>query len=256
MVPVSLLDDASYFSLRLFFIALGFRSRPAPADIKASVPRAPSHNRQLTLRRQRHRLIERSFDCVFRPTDPDYLAQLQDYYAQHGVMPSLASLGELVGLRSKASAAALANRLKLAGYLTHTPDRRLAPTERFFERVVVDTVRAGLPQAANDPGTEAVAIDRFLVSKPSRTVVLVVKGDSMIDAGLLEGDRLVVDRGRAAVVGDIVVAIVDNQLTVKYLARDKRGIHLKPGNPDYDLIRPQGEMEIYGVVTGSFRKYR
>lgn len=190
------------------------------------------------------------------PTDQDYLAQLQDYYAAHRALPSLATLGSLVGLRSKSSSAALASRLKLAGYLTSTPDRRLAPTERFFERVVADSVRAGLPQAANDTGHETVAIDSYLVTRPSRTILLTVKGDSMIEAGLMEGDHIVVDRGQPAVVGDIVVAIVDNEFTVKYLAKDKRGFFLKPGNPAYPTIRAQGELEIHGVVTGSFRKYR
>lgn len=190
------------------------------------------------------------------PTDQEYLAQLQDYYASHRVLPSLASLGQLVGLRSKSSAAALASRLKLAGYLTTTPDRRLAPTEMFFARAVVDTVRAGVPRPANDPGFEGLAIDSYLVAKPSRTVLLVVKGDSMADAGLMDGDHIVVDRAQPAQTGDIVVAIVDNQFTVKYLARDKRGFFLKPGNAAYAPIRPASQLEIYGVVTGSFRKYR
>ena len=66
---------------------------------------------------------------------------------------------------------------------------------------------------------------------------------------------LVVDRGAPARVGDIVVAIVDNQFTVKYLAQDGRGFFLKPGNIAYPPIRPEGQLEIYGVVTGSFRRY-
>lgn len=190
------------------------------------------------------------------PSDQDYLDRLRDYYAEHHALPSIATLAQLVGLRSKSSAAALANRLKLAGFLSATPDRRLAPTEAFFARPVVDTVRAGLPQPANDGGHDSLAIDSYLVGRPSRTVLLLVRGDSMQEAGLLEGDHIVVDRARPALEGDIVVAIVDNQFTVKYLARDKRGYYLKPGNPAYPMLRPEGELEIYGVVTGSFRKYR
>jgi repressor LexA len=190
------------------------------------------------------------------PTDPNYLALLQDHYADHRALPSFAKLGALVGLRSKSSVAALVKRLEAAGFLSRTPDRRLAPTDLFFARPVVDTVRAGLPQMANDAGLDAVAIDRLLVKKPSRTVLLKVKGDSMIDAGLFEGDHVVVDRGLPAQMGDIVVAIVDNQFTVKYLEKDKRGVFLKPGNPAYPVIRPETTLEIYGVVTGSFRAYR
>jgi SOS regulatory protein LexA len=189
------------------------------------------------------------------PADPEYLAKLQDYYATHGVLPSYARIGELVGLRSKSSVSAMISRLSEAGFIQHTPDRRLAPTEEFFARPVVDTVRAGLPQAANDPGISGFAIDSYLIQKPSRTVLMQVKGDSMTDAGLMEGDHLVVDRGTSATVGDIVVAIVDNQFTVKYLAKDARGFHLRPGNIAYPVIRPEGQLEIYGVVAGSFRRY-
>ena len=68
--------------------------------------------------------------------DRSYLTSLQDYYAQHRALPSYASIGNLLGLKSKSSVAALVARLKLAGYLESTPDRRLAPTRR-------DPVRGG-----------------------------------------------------------------------------------------------------------------
>jgi repressor LexA len=189
--------------------------------------------------------------------DPEYLARLQDYYAKNRRIPSYQRLAELFGFASKAASRKLLDRLAVAGFVERTPDDDAwIPGSRFFERMVVDTVRAGLPQAANDPRQEVLAIDDYLISKPSRTVLLQVKGDSMIAAGIFEGDHIVVDRGAPAQVGDIVVAIVDNEFTVKYLARDKRGFHLKPGNPAYATIRPQGQLEIYGTVTGSFRKYR
>ena len=78
--------------------------------------------------------------------DRSYLATLQDYYARHRALPSYASIGSLLGLKSKSSVAALVARLKLAGYLESTPDRRLAPPKRFFARPLAATpVRAGLP---------------------------------------------------------------------------------------------------------------
>lgn len=188
--------------------------------------------------------------------DPEHLARLQDYYAQNRRIPSYQRLADLFGFASKAASRKLLDRLSEAGFVDRTPDDDAwIPGTRFFERLVVDSVRAGLPQAANDPRQEVLAIDEYLVAKPSRTVLLQVKGDSMIDAGIFEGDHLVVDRGQPARAGDIVVAIVDNEFTVKYLAQDKRGFHLKPGNPAYPTIRPKDQLDIYGVVTGSFRKY-
>ncbi len=150
--------------------------------------------------------------------DRSYLGALQDYYARHRALPSYSSIGGLLGLRSKSSVAALVARLKLAGYLESTPDRRLAPTKRFFARpLATGFVRAGLPEPVDDDEADAVTIDDYLIERPSQTVLVRVKGDSMIDAGIFEGDLVVVEKRAAAQKGDIVVAIVDNQFTLKRL---------------------------------------
>ena len=83
--------------------------------------------------------------------DRSYLASLQDYYARYRALPSYASIGDLLGLRSKSSVAALVARLKLAGFLDSTPDKRLAPTKRFFERALAtEPVQAGMPNPIDD----------------------------------------------------------------------------------------------------------
>jgi repressor LexA len=188
--------------------------------------------------------------------DAQYLAKLQDYYARHGTLPSYAGIGALVGLRSKASVAEMAMRLKAEGFLDSTPDRRLKPGKRFFERAAAESVRAGLPAPAADTRPDSLSIDQYLVGKPSRTLLITVKGDSMIDAGIHPGDRVVVEKRNAATPGDIVVAIVDNEFTVKRLAREKGRLVLKPENKAYPVIRPKEEAEIFGVVVGLVRKYK
>ncbi len=187
--------------------------------------------------------------------DADYLAQLQDYYARHRVFPPYSAIGELLGLKSKSSVAALVARLRLAGHLESTPDRRLKPGPRFFDRVLADSVRAGFPQPADDSAKDTLTLDEFLIDHPSRTVLVRVKGDSMIDAGIHPGDIAVVERTHEARPGDLVVAIVDDEFTLKYLAKDKDGYVLKPANPAYPVIRPRGSLEIFGVVVGMVRKY-
>src|SRR6266568_4627791 len=148
--------------------------------------------------------------------DRSYLASLQDYYARHRVLPSYASIGGLLGLRSKSSVAALVARLKLAGFVESTPDRRLAPTGRFFARPLADApVHAGLPDPVDDAPADALTLDDYLIERPSQTVLVRVKGDSMQDAGILDGDLAVVEKRTTARRGDIVVAIVDNQFTLK-----------------------------------------
>jgi len=187
--------------------------------------------------------------------DGQYLARLQDYYARHQVLPSYARIGKLVGLNSKASVAGMVLRLKSERFLESTPDRRLKPGRRFFERSVADCVRAGMPSAAAEAAPDALTIDQHLVAHPSRTVLIKVKGDSMTGAGILDGDVVVVEKQSSANVGEIVVAIVGNEFTLKRLDREKGRFVLRPENKAYPVIRPKGELEIFGVVVGLVRKY-
>ena len=131
----------------------------------------------------------------------------------------------------------------------------LKPGRRFFERPIAEHVRAGHPGMAFDSGHEALSIDEYLVANPARTMLIRVKGDSMIDAGIHSGDTVVVEKRTSANVGDIVVAIIDNEFTLKRLGREKGQIVLRPENKAYPVIRPKGDLEIFGVVVGQFRKY-
>src|SRR5216683_1679779 len=138
--------------------------------------------------------------------DRSYVSGLQDYYARHRALPSYSSIGGLLGLRSKSSVAALVARMKLAGLVESTPDRRLAPTRRFFERPLAESpVHAGLPNPIDDAPADALTIDDYLIERPSQTVLVRVKGDSMIDAGIFDGDLAVVEKRSAARRGDIVI---------------------------------------------------
>ena len=188
--------------------------------------------------------------------DREYLDKLQDYYAEHKVIPSYSVLAGLWGVSAKSWVSECVKRFEEAGFLDWTPDRQLKPGRRFFERRVADApVQAGQPHAAAADGYDLVSsIDEMLVRVPSKTQLLRVKGDSMIDAGIHEGDYLVVEKQAHANVGEIVVAIVDNEFTVKYLDRERNEFVLKPANKAYPVIRPRGHLEIYGVVSGLVRK--
>ena len=158
-------------------------------------------------------------------------------------------------MRSKSSVAALVARLKLAGFLEATPDRRLAPTRRFFARSLASQpVLAGQPEASDDTDAEALTIDDYLIERPSETVLIRVKGDSMVEAGIFEGDLVVVEKRHDARKGDIVVAIVDNQFTLKRLDVDRGQYILRAENKAYAPIRPEGSLEIFGVMVGLVRK--
>ena len=188
--------------------------------------------------------------------DLDYLAVLQDYYAEHKTLPSYAMIAQLLGFRSKNAVTALVARLKLQGYLDSAPDKRLKPGQRFFERILAESaVQAGMPSAATGDRHETLSIDEYLVERPSQTVLITVRGDSMIDAGIREGDVVVVEKRPVANIGDVVVAIVDNEFTLKTLGKEKNEFVLYPANKAYPTLRPKGSLEIFGVVVGQFRKY-
>src|SRR5690606_9937567 len=183
-----------------------------------------------------------------------HLAHLRAYWKANKVFPSMAKLAEVLGLSSSATVFELVGRLTEAGFLRRV-DGRIAPTSRVLARPLVGSARAGLPDPAGDETPEALTLDDYLVDDPNRTVLCRVRGESMRDAGLLDGDLVVVQRNTPTSVGDIVVAVVDGETTVKYLRKAKGHYYLQAANPDYADIRPEGSLDILGVVVASCRRY-
>jgi repressor LexA len=187
--------------------------------------------------------------------DSAYLVKLQDYYARFRSFPSYARLCGILGLAAKSAVNKVLFRLAGQGYITRTPDGVWVPTPGFFERnLACAPVQAGAPTSASDMADEPFLIDQFLVRKPSKTTLIPVKGDSMMDAGIREGDKVVVEMRPDANSGDIVVAVIDNEFTVKTLGIRKGRPTLLPANPAYPVIQPD-RFEIFGVVVGLVRKY-
>ncbi len=188
--------------------------------------------------------------------DAAYLARLQDYYARWRSLPAYEPLQAVLGLASRSAVAKVFNRLRDAGFLDRTPAGRWTPTARFFARPLADApVPAGLPGIVADSG-EAGSIDAWLVRHPSRTVLVSVTGDSMIEAGIHPGDRVVVEREVPARPGDLVIAVIDGEFTLKTLAVADGEAVLAPANPAYPILRPGERLAIFGVVVGLIRTYR
>ena len=120
-------------------------------------------------------------------------------------------------------------------------------------------VPAGVPSPADDHIEKRLDANDYLIDRQESTFFVTIQGESMINAGLLSGDKAVVDRSKQAAVGDIIMAMVDGAFTIKTLGKHKNGMpRLIPANPDYSVIEINENMqfEIWGVVTGSFRRYR
>ncbi|MDO8312805.1 MAG: S24 family peptidase [Sideroxyarcus sp.] len=189
--------------------------------------------------------------------DAEYLAKLQDYYADWKSIPSYAALCEVFGIASKSWVKAILDRLGEAGFLERTPDGMWIPTRHFFARALAESaVPAGMPVTVSATQGEYYLIDEMLIDTPSKTTLISVKGDSMIGAGIHDGDVAVVEKRNLANVGDIVVAIVDGEFTLKTLDKERGKFILRPENPAYPVIRPQGTLEIFGILVGIVRKYR
>ncbi|TXI47192.1 LexA family transcriptional regulator [Methylophilus sp.] len=121
-------------------------------------------------------------------------------------------------------------------------------------------VPAGLPSPADDHIGSAMDPNEYLINKADKTFFVTIQGESMIEVGLMPGDKAIVEKDKVATVGDIVLAMIDGEFTVKILAKQKDGKpKLLPANSSgkYAPILIQGQMQfaIWGVVTGSFRKF-
>ena len=116
----------------------------------------------------------------------------------------------------------------------------------------------GFPSPAEQYAETPLDLNELLVKKPAATFFVRAAGDSMTGAGIHPGDILVVDRSLAAADGDVVIACVDNEFTVKFLRRDAAGVALVPANRKYRPITfSEGmELRIFGVVTAVIHRFR
>lgn len=119
-----------------------------------------------------------------------------------------------------------------------------------------DGIHAGFPSPATDYMTQAIDLNKELVKHPAATFYGRVVGDSMIDAGVDEGDILVIDRSLTAKDGDMAVCFVDGEFTLKYLRMKDNELTLVPANPNYPQISiTEGvEFRMWGVVTYIIKK--
>lgn len=133
------------------------------------------------------------------------------------------------------------------------------PTEKKdeFPPLMSNTIAAGFPSPAEQYVEAPLDLNQLLVKRPAATFFLRVSGASMIDAGIFDGDILVVDRSIEAKDGMIVVACVDGEFTVKNLKKNGNSITLEPANKSYQSITFKDGMElrIFGVVTATIHRF-
>lgn len=197
---------------------------------------------------------------MVRDVDKDKLrSRIRDisrFYNENGRMPSFSEVGEMAGLRSKNAVFKLINKLEQLKVLERDKKGRLIPGSIASSVRVLGTVEAGFPSPAEEELVDTLSLDELLIQNREATFLLKVSGDSMSGAGILPGDMVIVDRGQTPKSGDIVIAEVDGQWTMKYLRKRKEEVTLLPANPRYKPIKPKNELKIAGVVTAVVRKYK
>ena len=181
---------------------------------------------------------------------------LRRFWRQERRPPTYAEMLDLFGYKSKNAVFGLLAKLEEAGCIVMDPNGRIALLPRITGTVrVLGSIAAGFPTQEEQQEADAVTLDEYLVKNPDNTFMLTVRGDSMIDAGILPGDIVLVEKGPRPGQNDIVVARVDEEWTLKYYVRDAAGVRLEPANPKYKFIRPQHSLEIGGIVRAVIRKY-
>ena len=178
------------------------------------------------------------------------------FYKGSGRMPSFSEIGEITGLQSKNAVSKLVDRLVELKVLDKDEKGRLLPASLASPLRLLGTVEAGFPSPAEEELVDTLSLDDLLIQNREATFLLKVSGDSMSGAGILPGDMVIVDKGQPPKSGDIVIAQVDGQWTMKYLRKRGGSVLLLPANPKYKPIKPENELTIAGVVTAVVRKYK
>lgn len=178
-------------------------------------------------------------------------------------MPVYTEMMKLLGFKSKNAVAKVIDKLISEGVLDKDSSGHLIPNKLIGEVPLLGLVEAGFPTMAEEIDLDMINIDDYLISDKDSSYLLEVKGESMIDAGIHEGDMVIAERvnregrvGRKEVRdGDIVIALIDGGWTMKYYRNRLGKIYLEPANKNFKPIYPESELVVAAIVKGVIRKY-
>jgi SOS regulatory protein LexA len=186
---------------------------------------------------------------------PDYKTKIRHFYRKHRRMPTWSEIMELCGFKSKHAVTKLVQRLAAEGFLRKDAKGFLLPGNIYSNVKVLGVITAGWPSPAEEELIDTMTIDEFLIDNRDATYMLRVQGDSMKDVGIMDGDTVLVERTTKYKAGDIVVAEVDEEWTVKFLRKNRTGFYLEPANKDYAPLYPASHLTVAAVVKAVIRKY-
>lgn len=185
----------------------------------------------------------------------DYKSKLISFHERERRMPTYQEMLGLFGFKSKQAVARLVDKLIDAGFVAKDKLGRLIPSDSYGEVPRLGFVKAGIPALAEELVDDTMSIDSFLIRKKDKTYLLEVDGDSMIEAHIEPGDLIVAEETNTAKDGDIVIAEVDGESTMKFYRKEGSKVWLEPANKNYKPIYPEYDLQIRAVVKGVIRKY-
>ena len=162
---------------------------------------------------------------------------------------------KLFDFKSKNAVYRIVEKLVEAGIVAKDNLGRLLPSASFTETPLLGLVKAGFPAPSEQMFETTINLDDYLIKKKGSTYILEVDGDSMIDAHIADGDMVIAEQTSNAKNGDIVIAEVDGEFTMKYFRQDGNKIWLEPANKNFKPIYPENDLQIRAIVKGVIRKY-
>ncbi len=184
----------------------------------------------------------------------DRLNILKRFFKKNRRMPSYSEMLKLFGFSSKNAVFKLINKFIESG-LIKKDNKKLSPLPRFFALPLLGNIKAGFPILAEE-NKSYLTLDDYLIEDPQSTFLLKVSGDSLLGVGIFDGDLVVIEKKRLPTIGDVVLAQIDREWTLKIFKKDRqrRLSYLEAANPKYPPLYPSQELQIFGVVRAVIRK--
>jgi repressor LexA len=182
-----------------------------------------------------------------------FFDKLKELYGKE-TLPSFDIIAKDFGFKHKNSVWQYFNKLKEENLIVENNNHFYINKELFGAILFSSVVKAGFASVADEYVEKRVSLDEsFEINNPS-TFLFTVSGDSMIDLGIFEGDKVIVKKTNSANNGDIVVAFIDGGYTLKTYRKKLNQVWLEPANANYPNLYPKEELVIFGVAQGIVRK--
>jgi repressor LexA len=184
-----------------------------------------------------------------------YQTKIESFYGKNKRMPTYSEMMKLFGFKSKNAVFKVVEKLMETGLVAKDYLGRLIPAENFGEIPMLGFVTAGFPATVEEELVDTVNLDDLLIKNKPLTYILQVDGDSMIDAHIEKGDMVLVEKVAVAKDGQIVIAEVDGEFTMKYFKEKGNRRWLEPANKNYKPIYPEHSLNVIAVLKAVIRKY-